>query len=153
MKYASTAALFAIFFSATADARLKQFPGVTFLPEEDNELVGGIDKGDLMQNNPSHWRKHWPEGATDNGQDDTEVLGRLATKKRSHKDARKMETYPWQYDEDVIHTGDSLALSESTTGKPLTHEGVGTTHRGLDWANEIEFFGMYRTDVAPEHSE
>ena len=150
MKYA-TSALFAILLSATTDARLKSYPGVTFLPDN-SELIGGISKDDLMQNNPSHWRKAWPEGI-DNGQDDSDVLGRLDTKKRSHKDARKMETYPWQYDEDVIHTGNSLALSEEATGKSLTHEGVGTNHRGKDWADEIEFYPGYRTNVAPEHSE
>merc|ERR1711957_1148041 len=113
----------------------------------------GIDKGDLMQNNPSHWRKAWPEGDTDNGQDDSDVIDRLHNKHKGFKEAKPKETYPWSYDEDVIHTGNSLALSEHMTGKELTHEGVGTTHRGLDWVAGIEFFTFPRTDIAPPHSE
>merc|ERR1712032_1074829 len=64
---------------------IRTYPGVTFFP--DDSLVMGIDKDDLMQNNPSHWRKAWPEGDTDNGQDDHEVLGRLHQKHRSFKEA------------------------------------------------------------------
>ena len=97
-------------------------------------MIGGIGKKDLMQNNPSHWRKHWPEGATDNGQDDSSVIDRLDTKRRSHKEKNPRINYPWSYDEDVVKTGDSLALSEDMTGKPLTHEGAGESHRGVDWA-------------------
>ena len=84
MKYAALIAIGLL----SVEGRLKQYPGVTFLPEN-AELVMGIDKDDLMQNNPSHWRKAWPEGDTDNGEGEETVLGRLDTKKRSHKDARK----------------------------------------------------------------
>ena len=34
----------------------------------------GIHKDNLMQNQPSHWRKAWPEGDTDDGNGDAEVL-------------------------------------------------------------------------------
>ena len=37
----------------------------------------GIGKGDLMQSQPSHWRKVWPEGATDNSDGDAEVIDRF----------------------------------------------------------------------------
>ena len=86
-----------------------------------------------MQNNPSHWRKHWPEGATDNADGDAEVLDMFA-QRRKKKDKTQTFTYPWQYDKDVVTTGDSLALSEDMTGKALTHEGAGSSHRGVDWA-------------------
>ena len=145
------AALMALGLVASKRPTIKSYPGVTFMPDE--SLVMGIDKDDLMQNNPSHWRKAWPEGDTDNGQDDSDVLGRLHNMHKGYKEPRKQETYPWSYDEDVIHTGNSLALSENMTGKELTHEGVGTTHRGLDWVQGIEFFTFPRTDVAPPHSE
>ena len=130
---------------------LKSYPGVTFMP--DDAFVMGIDKDDLMQNNPSHWRKAWPEGAIDNGQEDVDVLGRQHMKHRSFKEARKQETYPWAYDEDVIHTGNSLALAENMTGKEMTKDGVGYSHRGVDWVKDVEFFTFSRTDVAPPHSE
>ena len=32
----------------------------------------GIPNGSLMDKNPSHWRKAWPEGATDAGAGDAE---------------------------------------------------------------------------------
>ena len=145
--------LMALGLLATASARhsVRTYPGVTFMP--DNEFVMGVDKDDLMQNNPSHWRKSWPEGNTDNGQDDSDVLARLGTKKRSHKDAADKINYPWAYDEDVIHTGNSLALSEDMTGKQMTKDGVGYSHRGLDWSEGVEFFKFPRTDVAPPHSD
>ena len=145
-----TIALVAI-LAATADARLKSYPGVTFLPE-DNELVGGIAKGDLMQNNPSHWRKHWPEGDTDNGNGDAEVLD-MFKHPRQKKDKKDTYTYPWTYDEDVIKTGNSLALSEEMTGKALTHDGAGYSNRGVKWAEEIEMYSAPRTYDAPPHSE
>ena len=135
----------------SVSAKIRSYPGVTFLPEN-NELVMGIDKDDLMQNNPSHWRKAWPEGATDNGQDDSDVLARGATKKRSHKDGPEKINYPWAYDDDVLKTGDSLAMAENMTGKQLTKDGVGYTHRGLDWVQGIEFFTFPRTAPAPEYS-
>ena len=31
----------------------------------------------LMQEQPSHWRKVWPEGATDNSDGDAEVIDRF----------------------------------------------------------------------------
>jgi hypothetical protein len=34
----------------------------------------GIPYPAIMQEQPSHWRKVWPEGATDNGQDDAGVI-------------------------------------------------------------------------------
>ena len=128
----------------------RNFPGVTFLP--DDSFVMGIDKGDLMQNNPSHWRKAWPEGI-DNGQDDADVLGRLDTKRRSHKDKEKPVTYPWSYDEDVIHTGKSLAMAEDMTGKQMTKDGVGYSHRGIDWVSDINFFKFSRTNTPPPTEE
>ena len=34
----------------------------------------GIDKDDIMQNQPAHWRKQWPQGAIDNADGDSEVM-------------------------------------------------------------------------------
>merc|ERR1712070_1344432 len=113
----------------------------------------GISKDDLMQNNPSHWRKAWPEGDTDPGANDEDVIDRLPTKKRSHKDGPAAISYPWVYDDDVIETGDSLALAEKVTSGSLTHNAVGTTHRGMDWANDIEFYHLSRPENPPAAEE
>ena len=36
--------------------------------------LSGIDKGELMQSHPSHWRKGWPEGAIDDSTDDDKIM-------------------------------------------------------------------------------
>merc|ERR1712046_341438 len=78
----------------------------------------GIHKDDLMQNNPSHWRKPWPEGDTDNGENDADVLNMWMNKKP--KPGKPVITYPWNYDEDVIDTKASLETAEGIVGEKLT---------------------------------
>ena len=39
--------------------------------------LGGIPYPALMQEQPSHWRKVWPEGAIDNSDGDAEVMDRF----------------------------------------------------------------------------
>jgi uncharacterized protein YjdB len=82
----------------------------------------GIDKDALMQNNPSHWRKPWPEGDTDDGNGDAEVM-EMFLKKKAAKPKAKI-TYPWNYDDDVIETGKSLETAEGLTGAKLSHDAV-----------------------------
>ena len=78
----------------------------------------GIPKTAIMQAQPNHWRKAWPEGATDNADGDDEVLG-MFLKDRTKK-KKPVVTYPWNYDEDVIGTGASLETAEKLVGKKLT---------------------------------
>ena len=40
----------------------------------------GIPYPALMQEQPSHWRKVWPEGATDNSDGDAEVIDKFNTR-------------------------------------------------------------------------
>ena len=82
----------------------------------------GIDKGVLMQNNPSHWRKAWPEGDTDDGNGDAEVLEMFLKKKKAAPKSKI--TYPWNYDEDVIETKKSLETAEGITGAKLAEAAV-----------------------------
>ena len=82
----------------------------------------GIDKGTLMQNNPSHWRKAWPEGDTDDGNGDAEVLEMFLKKKKAAPKSKI--TYPWNYDEDVIETKKSLETAEGITGAKLAEAAV-----------------------------
>ena len=82
----------------------------------------GIDKDALMQNNPSHWRKPWPEGDTDDGNGDAEVLEMFMKKKKAAPKSKI--TYPWNYDEDVIETKKSLATAEGLTNAKLSADAV-----------------------------
>ena len=75
-----------------------------------------------MQNQPSHWRKAWPEGDTDDGNGDAEVL-EMFMKKKKEKEKKKV-TYPWSYDEDVVETKKSLETAEGITGAKLNDAAV-----------------------------
>ena len=75
-----------------------------------------------MQNNPSHWRKPWPEGDTDNGDGDAEVMEMFLKKKK--KEPKPVITYPWNYDEDVVETKKSLETAEGIVGTKLDKSAV-----------------------------
>lgn len=75
-----------------------------------------------MQSQPSHWRKPWPEGATDNADGDAEVIDMFLHKKK--KEPKPKIVYPWNYDEDVIETGDSLKVAEGIVGTKLSKDAV-----------------------------
>jgi len=76
----------------------------------------GIPKSSIMQAQPNHWRKPWPEGV-DNADGDAEVLWMFL--KGREKKVKPTITYPWNYDEDVIETGTSLETAEKLVGKKL----------------------------------
>ena len=82
-----------------ADARIQQKP-------VDSVLVSGIDKDDLMQNQKSHWKKNWPQGDTDDGTNDEDVMN------MSGKDLKKKKkdavTYPWKLDSDIVDSQNHL---------------------------------------------
>ena len=93
-----------------------------------------IPAGSLMQNNPSHWRKVWPEGITDNADGDAEVLETfLKPEDEKEKKKAKKETYDYTLDEDVIATDKSIATAEGITGAKLT--APATKNGGLDMIN------------------
>lgn len=84
-----------------------------------------------MQNNPSHWRKSWPEGIIDNADGDSEVLEMfLKPEDEKEKKKEKKETYPWTLDEDVIATQKSITTAEDITKAVLTEPA--TKNGGLD---------------------
>ena len=90
-----------------------------------------IPASTLMQNNPSHWKKNWPEGIVDNGDEDAEILNTFLkpvdTKKKKPVGT---ETYPWTLDEDVIATQKSIETAEKITSKKLSAKA--TKNGGLD---------------------
>ena len=72
----------------------------------------GIDDDSLMDKNPSHWRKKWPEGAVDAGAGDAEfeVIDRF-----NHPKPKDSDGYVWPvWYEYEPHTVD---LSDYNAGK------------------------------------
>ena len=82
-----------------------------------------------MQAQPSHWRKIWPEGDTDNGDEDAEVLN-MFTYRTKPPGPPKNITYPWAYDEDVTNTNISIAQAQTAVGSNLSNSSV--KERGLN---------------------
>ena len=75
-----------------------------------------------MQEQISHWRKRWPEGAIDDSTNDEDVLNLLGEPKKKKK--KEEVTFPWSYDEDVIETEESLKVAEKLTHRKLHLEAV-----------------------------
>ena len=95
---------------------------------------GSIPIDSLMQNNPSHWKKVWPEGIVDNGDEDAGVLDAfLYPVDEKLKKKKKAEAYPWAFDEDVISTDKSIATAEEITKAKLNP--AATKNGGLDMIN------------------
>mgnify|MGYP000857277275 CR=1 FL=1 len=82
----------------------------------------GIDKDDLMQNQPSHFRKKWPEGVVDNGEGDGELYDFLEENKK--KKPEPVITYPWSLAEEAVHSQKSLEWAESHYNHKLSEESV-----------------------------
>ena len=87
-----------------------------------HSLVGGIDEDDIMQNQASHWKKSWPQGDTDNGVDDENVMN-LKGDPRKAKKKPDVYTYPWKLDSDVVDSAKHLADTEKVVGKQFGQEG------------------------------
>ena len=85
-------------------------------------LVGGIDKDDLMQNQKSHWKKNWPQGDTDNGDNDEDVMN-LAGEPRKAKKSPDVYTYPWKLDNDIVDSQKHLDDTEGVMKKKFGVEG------------------------------
>ena len=88
-----------------------------------------------------HWRKAWPEGATDNGDGDDDIIEAYNTPlPHKHKTERpkyvpvKFEKYPLS--EDVLTTQNSIKQAEKITSKKLTAKGA--AKRGFDMM-EMDF--------------
>ena len=88
------------------------------------QKVGGIDKDDLMQNQKPHWQKKWPEGDTDNGEEDECILDIKAClgdyKKKKDKGPLR---YPWTLDSDIVDSQKHLGDIETKLGNKFSEEG------------------------------
>ena len=89
----------------------------------------GIDKDDIMQNQPAHWRKQWPQGAIDNADGDSEVMNMFTLPQEKEK-KKPAETYPWSLADEAVETAESLKASEAKIGSKLSAAGV--KNGGLD---------------------
>ena len=87
-----------------------------------------IPAGSLMQNNPSHWRKTWPEGF-DNSDGDADILNRFTFPEEKKKPAGG-EKYPWTHSDEVKETQASLKKAEEITKE--TWADAAAEKRGFD---------------------
>ena len=82
----------------------------------------------------NHWRKSWPEGVVDDGNDDgeEEVLSLWSNRRRVADNAPPEDpAYPWSYDEDVFNTHGSIKAGEKLVKDSLTFDSV-KAWRGRD---------------------
>merc|ERR1712179_464357 len=93
--------------------------------------INAHPSGDVANN---HWRKVWPEGI-DNSDGDADVINAFSLPKNDSHKAEKRETYPWEYDHDIIGTGKSLKRAESSTGNKLTYDSVALRGRDMVFEN------------------
>ena len=91
----------------------------------------GHPNGDTGGN---HWRKVWPEGI-DNSDGDADVMNAYSLPLKPDPKANARETYPWEYDHDIINTGKSIKNAEANTGNKMTYASV-ALKRGRDMVFE-----------------
>ena len=85
------------------------------------QLKRGICDGELMDQQGPHWRKTWPQGNTDNGEDDDGVVERFYDGKRKvgRPEPARFVMPDFEVDDDVIGTQASLSLAEGELGRPM----------------------------------
>lgn len=92
----------------------------------------GIDKGALMQSQGAHWRKSWPEGDTDAGEGDEDVINIGGPRiKPKRKPFARFIAPDWTLDEEVVKTQGSLNLAEGATGSAMSEETVKDRAMGI----------------------
>ena len=103
-------------------------PAGAYYDGQDVQLATrGIPYPGLMQEQPSHWRKVWPEGATDNSDGDAEIIDQFNSRPPPPPSGPQ-EKYPWSYDEDVLATKASQKSGEKITGEEFGEQ----KNRGMD---------------------
>ena len=115
----------------------------------------GVPKSEMQ---PQHQhREPWPVGRVDDGGDDADVLEQFNKPEPKRKQPEEPPLkFPWEYDQDVLHTGKSIQQAEDMTGNKLTHESV-KVHRGIDMISDYKGANYYRRplkmDPIPETKE
>ena len=96
----------------------------------------GIEKEELMQEQPSHWRKNWPEGDTDRGENDEDTINLAGPgRKGPPKPKEAPEKYPWTLDEDVVSTTASIQVAEDNIKGKLSDKAV--RDRGMSFVEDF----------------
>ena len=111
--------------------------------------LSGVDVEELQGG--AHWRKPWPQGLDDGGDGEADVLEAFNEPVKYMKKEKPKEKYPWEYDQEVIHTGQSIKQAEGMVGAALTHEAV-AAHKGMDMVYDMEgksFDHEKREDFVP----
>ena len=85
-----------------------------------------------------NWRKTWPQGNTDNGQNDDDVVGRFYDGRFETEPAR-FAMPDFEVDDDVIGSQASLFLAEGELGRPM--EPIVAKYHGLEVLHR-EFGGI-----------
>ena len=90
-----------------------------------------------MQNQGNHWRKAWPEGDTDAGQNDEDTINLAGPgRKGEPKPTGPQEKYPWSLDEDVVSTNASIETAEKKLEKKLNDKSV--RDRGMSMVDDMK---------------
>ena len=53
---------------------MKAFSIIALIVSVQAVRIEGVDDKDMIYNQPSHWRKSWPEGLTDMGENDAQTI-------------------------------------------------------------------------------
>ena len=81
------------------------------------EVPGGHADGDYL----SRWRKPWPYGPTDSGDNDEDVL-HLDSKRRHDKKEKDVIKYEWTLDSDIVDSWKHLGYIEKLKDKQLDYK-------------------------------
>ena len=91
--------------------------------------LDSIPAGSLMQNNPSHWRKTWPEGQVDNAGGDAEGISMFNSRPKKPQ-TKGLEKYPWTFSDEVLETKASMKKAEEITKETWADDA--SKSRGFD---------------------
>ena len=80
----------------------------------------GIDKKELMQNQPSHFRKQWPQGIVDDSTNDDKIMFGWSDHRK--KKVEPKETYPFTLEDDIVASHASLAQAEGKLDHKMSDE-------------------------------
>ena len=80
----------------------------------------GIDKKELMQNQPSHFRKAWPQGVIDDSTNDDKIMFGWSDHRKKKPEPK--ETYPFTLEDDIVASHASLAQAEGKLDHKMSDE-------------------------------
>ena len=104
---------------------------------------------------PEHEGNHWRDeqgGSIDNGEGDAEIIEMFSLQHTKPKKKVVEETFPWNYDHDVVATAKSIHKAEKMVGNQLTYRSV-AAYKGKDMLSDAGFSKRHhRLHEAPKPS-